>query len=124
MLHLLKIAQTVIKTPTDIFTEFQVYNNMSAGELEKWFKSETLKTLANANSNLDFAIDKKLTQKIIKILLKKKFRLTKGDFTCLEKVNNLIASIYLKKPAGDLTHSDWRNALMHLGHDPLKITEN
>ena len=124
MLHLLKIAQTVIKMPTDIFTEFQVYNNMSAGELEEWFKSETLKTLANANSDLDFVIDKKVTQKIIKILLKKKFRLTKGDFTCLEKVNNLIASIYPKKPAGDLTHSNWRYALMHLGHDPLKITEN
>ena len=121
MLHLLKIAQTVIKTPADILTEFQVYNNMSVVELEKWSKSDAFKTSANEVSELDIVIDKRITQKIIKILLKKKFRLTKGDFTCLEKVNNLIAAIYQKKPTGDFTQSDWRYALMSLGHDPLKI---
>jgi len=36
----------------------------------------------------------------------------------------LIATIYLKKPNGDLTHTKWRYALMNLGHDPLKIAEN
>jgi len=124
MLHLLKIGQTVIKTPTDIFTEFQVYNNMSALELENWFKSEAFKTPAKAGCDVDFVIDKKVTQKLIKIIFKKKYRLTKGDFTCMEKVNNLIATIYQKKPNSDLTHTKWRYALMNLGHDPLKIAEN
>ena len=124
MLHLLKIGQTVIKTPTDIFREFQVYNNMSAVELEKWFKSEAFKTPANADNDAGFVIDSKVTQKLIKIISKKKYRLTKGDFTCLEKVNNLIATIYLKKPNGDLMHTNWRYALMNLSHDPLKIAEN
>jgi len=124
MLHLLKISKAVIKTREDIYLEFKTLVNMSPLEFEKWLETKTARIPAEENPESELIIDRKLSRKLIKILLKRKFMLTKGDYECLEKITNHINQLYKNKPTADMLLSRWRYALMNLGHDPLKLPEN
>ena len=125
MLHLLKFSNTVVKTREDVYAEFRTLINMSPLELEKWLETKTSKAPAEDNGESELIIDKKTSLKIIKVLMKKKFMLTKGDYECMERVTNHIGELYQNKPDIDnLVISNWRYALMNLGHDPLKVLDN
>ena len=120
MFHLLKIAQTVVKTREDIYAEFCNNINMLPHELETWLKTTTSQAPAESDKP-ELVIDKKVSRKIFKVLLKKKYMLTKGDYACMEKVSNSIQNIYQQKPQDNILQSNWRYALMNLGHDPDKV---
>jgi hypothetical protein len=124
MLHLLKFANTIVKTREDIFAEFRAKVNMSPLEMEKWLETKTSKIPGEESCQSEFIIDKRTSQKIIKILLKRKVMLTKGDYECMEKVNNHISKLYNHKPEDNMLVSNWRYTLMNLGHDPYKVLEN
>jgi hypothetical protein len=124
MLHLLKFANTVVKTREDIFAGFRTKVNMSPLEIEKWLETKTSKAPGQESCQSAFVIDKKTSQKIIKILLKRKVLLTKGDYECMEKVVHHIDKLYEHKPEDNMLVSNWRYALMNLGHDPFKVLEN
>jgi Protein of unknown function (DUF3140) len=124
MLHLLKFANTLVKTREDIFAEFRTKVNMSPLEIEKWLETKTSKALGQESCQSAFVIDKKTSQKIIKILLKRKVLLTKGDYECMEKVVHHIDKLYEHKPEDNMLVSNWRYALMNLGHDPFKVLDN
>ena len=124
MLHLLKFANSVVKTREDIYAEFRTKVNMSPLEMENWLDSKTSKSPGEESSLSEFVIDKKTSQKIIKILLKRKVLLTKGDYECMEKVSNHIDKLYDHKPEDNMLVSNWRYALMNLGHDPYKVLDN
>ena len=98
--------------------------NMSPLELEKWLETKTTHSPAAESPESELIIDAKLSKKLIKILLKRKFMLTNGDYECLEKITNHINQLYKHKPAENLPLSSWRYALMNLGHDPLKASDN
>ncbi|PIQ22785.1 MAG: DNA-binding protein [Cytophagales bacterium CG18_big_fil_WC_8_21_14_2_50_42_9] len=119
MFHLLKLAQTVVKTREDVYAEFYSQVNLSAQELENWLKTATSK-IPDEGSELELIIDKKISRKVARILRKKKYMLTKGDYAGMEQVSNAIQNIYQKKPRADISESNWRYALMNLGHDPEK----
>jgi hypothetical protein len=124
MLHLLKFANTVVKTREDIFTEFRSKVNMSPLEIENWLDTKTSKAPAEESCQSEFLIEKKVSQKIIRILLKRKVLLTKGDYECMEKVVHHIDQLYDHKPQENMLVSNWRYALMNLGHDPYKVLDN
>lgn len=124
MLHLLKFSNTVVKTREDIYAEFRTLVNMSPLELEKWLATRTSKAPAEENHESELVIDKKLSLKVIKILMKKKFMLTKGDYERMERITNHINKLYDHKPEENILLSNWRYALMNLGHDPMKVLEN
>lgn len=124
MLHLLKFANTVIKTREDIFAEFRTKVNMSPLEIKKWLETKTSKAPGEESCQSEFVIDKKTSQKLIKILLKRKVLLTKGDYECMGKVVRHIDKLYEHKPEDNMLVSNWRYALMNLGHDPFKVLEN
>jgi hypothetical protein len=124
MLHLLKFANTIVRTREDIFSEFRAKVNMSPMEMENWLETKTSKAPGDDSCLSELVIDRKTSQKIIKMLLKRKVMLTKGDYECMEKVNNHINKLYDHKPADNLLVSSWRYALMNLGHDPFKVLEN
>jgi len=123
MFHLLKLAQTVVKTREDIYAEFYTHINMSPQELENWLKTIISKT-PDEGSESEFIVDKKVSRKIVKILLKKKYMLTKGDYTCMEKASHDIQNIYQQKTHDNISQLNWEFALKNLGHDPAKIAEN
>lgn len=124
MLHLLKFANATVKTREDIYAGFRTKVNMSPLEIEKWLESRTSKAPGEESSLSEFVIDKKTSLKIIKILLKRKVMLTKGDYECMEKVANHIDRLYDHKPEENMLVSNWRYALMNLGHDPYRVLEN
>jgi hypothetical protein len=124
MLHLLKFANTVVKTREDIFADFRTRVNMSPLELEKWLETKTSKAPAEESCESELVIDKKTSHKIIKILMKRKVMLTKGDYECMERVANHIDKLYNSKPEENILVSNWRYSLMNLGHDPYKVLEN
>jgi hypothetical protein len=124
MLHLLKFANTVVKTREDIFAGFRTKVNMSPLEIEKWLETKTSKAPGQESCQSAFVIDKKTSQKIIKILLKRKVLLTKGDYECMEKVVHHIDKLYEHKPEDNMLVSNWRYALMNLGHDPFRVLDN
>lgn len=124
MLHLLKFANTIVKTREDIYADFRTKVNMSPLEIEKWLETKTSKTPGEESCQSEFLIDKKTSLKIIRILLKRKVMLTKGDYDCMEKVSNHINKLYDHKPKDNMLVSNWRYALMNLGHDPYKVLEN
>lgn len=124
MLHLLKFANTIVKTREDIYAEFRTKVNMSPLEIEKWLETKTSGVPGEESCQSEFLIEKKTSQKIIRILLKRKVMLTKGDYECMEKVSNHINKLYEHKPEDNILVSNWRYALMNLGHDPYKVLEN
>jgi hypothetical protein len=124
MLHLLKFANTIVKTREDIFTEFRSKVNMSPLEIEKWLETKTSKAPAAESCQSEFVIEKRVSQKIIRMLLKRKVLLTKGDYECMEKVSHHIDKLYDQKPQENMLVSNWRYALMNLGHDPYKVLDN
>jgi hypothetical protein len=124
MLHLLKFANTVVKTREDIFAEFRSKVNMSPLEIEKWLETKTSKAPGQESCQSECVIDKKISQKIIRILLKRKVLLTKSDYECMEKVVHHIDTLYDHKPQDNMLASDWCYALMNLGHEPYKVLEN
>lgn len=124
MLHLLKFANTIVKTREDIYAEFRTKVNMSPLEMEKWLETKTSAVPGEESCQSEFLIEKKTSQKIIRILLKRKVMLTKGDYECMEKVSNHINKLYEHKPEDNILVSNWRYALMNLGHDPYKVLDN
>ncbi|GEO03146.1 DNA-binding protein [Adhaeribacter aerolatus] len=124
MLHLLKKAQTGVRTREDVYTEFKTLVNMSPLELENWLETKTSRTPGQDTCESELVIDKKISRKLIKILLKKKIMLTKGEYECMDTIVNHINQLYNHKPTNDILVSNWRYALMNLGHDPLKVLEN
>jgi hypothetical protein len=124
MLHLLKFANTIVRTREDLYAEFRTKVNMSPQEIEKWLETKTSKAPGVESCPAAFVIDKKTSLKIIKMLLKRKVLLTKSDYECMGKVSRHIDTLYGHKPEGNVLLSHWRYALMKLGHDPYKVLEN
>ena len=125
MLHLLKFAQTTVRTREDVYAEFRTMINMSPQELEKWLETKTSKATAADAGGSELVIDKKISRKLVKILLKRKFMLTKGEYEYMDKIINHINVLYSHKPTTDnILESHWRYALMNLGNDPVKVLEN
>jgi hypothetical protein len=124
MLHLLKLTQATVRTREDVYAEFRSLINMSPLELEKWLETKTSKAPATEVVESELIIDKKISRKLIKILRKRKYMLTKGEYECMDKIINHIQKLYRHKPNDNILVSDWRYALMNLGHDPMKVLEN
>ena len=124
MLHLLKFAQTTVRTREDVYAEFRTMINMSPQELEKWLATKMSKAPAAEAGESELVIDKKISRKLVKILLKRKFMLTKGEYEYMDKIINHINVLYSHKPNDNILESHWRYALMNLGHDPVKVLEN
>ena len=124
MFHLLKLAQTAVRTREDVYAEFRTLINMSPLELEKLLETKTSRALPPETGEPGFDIDKKISRKLIKMLRKRKYMLTKGEYECMDKVINLINNLYCHKPTDNILTSQWRFALMNLGHDPVKVLEN
>jgi hypothetical protein len=119
MLHLLKLSKTVVKTKDQIYSEFRELINMGAGELGKFLYSKESKLVDAEPQDGDIPA-RKAGDRTIKILRKKRFELTKGNFEHMERVIAYLPKKLAERPEGDVTESNWRYTLMSWGHDPLK----
>ncbi|MBC6991877.1 DUF3140 domain-containing protein [Hymenobacter sp. BT491] len=109
------------KDSEDIYTDFKQQVNMTAGEIEKWLKTDESKSVGQDSGDGE-SIGHKSGEHIIEILRKKKAELTAADKAHMHKVHSYISRHLKQGPhhQEDIENSRWRYSLMNWGHDPLK----
>jgi DNA topoisomerase VI subunit B len=105
---------------TDAYEDFRTAVNMTAGELEKWLKTEESQQVGQKKSEGAESVGHDSGRKIIKILHTKKGDLTSADEDHMRKVTGYVHRHLAQRPSGDIKESKWRYSLMNWGHDPLK----
>jgi DNA topoisomerase VI subunit B len=105
---------------TDVYEDFRAAVNMTAGELDKWLKTEESQQVGQKKSEGSESVGHDSGRKIIKILHTHKGDLTPADEDHMRKVTGYVHRHLAQRPSGDIKESKWRYSLMNWGHDPLK----
>lgn len=106
------------KEKETIYNEFHQAVNMTAGELEKWLKTEASKSVGWDSGDGE-SIGHKSGEHIIRILHKKKADLTTQDYQHMQKVHGYVARHMAQKPE-HAKNSNCDYSLRNWGHDYAK----
>jgi DNA topoisomerase VI subunit B len=105
---------------TEVYDEFRAAVNMTAGELEKWLKTEESRTVGQKKSEGAESVGHDSGRKIVELLHTRKDDLTSADEAHMRKVTGYVHRHLAQRPDGDIKETRWRYSLMNWGHDPLK----
>ncbi|MFI9449833.1 DUF3140 domain-containing protein [Amycolatopsis sp. NPDC052450] len=103
----------------DVRTEFGEAVNMTAGELEKWLKTDESRE-AGQHKNGGESVGHESGRRIVTILRTKKADLSEEDEKHMRKVVGYVHRHLAQRPSGDVEDTTWRHSLMNWGHDPCK----
>ncbi|QXV55983.1 DUF3140 domain-containing protein [Amycolatopsis sp. TNS106] len=103
----------------DVRTEFGEAVNMTAGELEKWLKTDESRQ-AGQHKNGGESVGHESGRRIVTILRTKKADLSSEDEQHMRKVVGYVHRHLAQRPSGDVENTTWRHSLMNWGHDPCK----
>ncbi|WP_395307266.1 DUF3140 domain-containing protein [Mycobacterium sp. AMU20-3851] len=103
----------------DTWIEFHDVVNMTAGELEKWLKSDESKAVGQKDGGGE-STGHESGRRIVSILKSKKADLSEADYAHMRKVVGYCRRHLAQRPGGDVQDSAWRYSLMNWGHDPTK----
>ncbi|OBK74105.1 DUF3140 domain-containing protein [Mycobacterium sp. 1274761.0] len=101
------------------YDEFQHIVNMTAGELEKWLRTDASKKVGQKSGG-DESTGHASGRRIVKLLRSKKSELTDDDYAHMRKVVGYAHRHLAQRPSGEISESAWRYSLMNWGHDPCK----
>ena len=99
--------------------EFRSTVNMTAGELEKWLKTDQSEEVGQKSGGKE-STGHESGRRIVAILKTKKSELSKADYAHMRKVVGYAKRHLAQRPSGDVSDSHWRYSLMNWGHDPNK----
>ena len=105
---------------TEVYDEFRSAVNMTAGELEKWLKTEESREVGQKSADGAESVGHDSGRKIVKLLHARKGDLTDADEAHMRKVAGYVHRHLAQRPSGDVSETKWRYSLMNWGHDPLK----
>ncbi|KFZ78208.1 DNA-binding protein [Amycolatopsis sp. MJM2582] len=103
----------------DVHTEFGEAVNMTAGELEKWLKTDESRE-AGQHKDGGESVGHESGRRIVTILRTKKAELSEKDERHMRKVVGYVHRHLAQRPSGDVEDTTWRYSLMNWGHDPCK----
>jgi hypothetical protein len=103
----------------ETWSDFSDVVNMTAGELEKWLKTDDSKSVGQKSGGGE-STGHDSGRHIVRILEKKKADLTDDDFAHMRKVVGYAKRHLAQRPTGEIKDSAWRYSLMNWGHDPTK----
>ncbi|MFC9250526.1 DUF3140 domain-containing protein [Amycolatopsis thailandensis] len=103
----------------DVRTEFGEAVNMTAGELEKWLKTDESRQ-AGQHSGGGESVGHESGRRIVTILRAKKPDLSEEDEKHMRKVVGYVHRHLAQRPSGDVEDTTWRHSLMNWGHDPCQ----
>lgn len=104
----------------DVAKEFDKAVNMTAGELEKWLKTDEGRSVGWREDGHKESVGHESGRHIVRILGKKKADLTEDDQQHMAKVVGYVHRHLAQRPSGDVHDTNWRYSLMNWGHDPEK----
>jgi hypothetical protein len=99
--------------------EFGEAVNMTAGELEKWLRTDQSKS-AGQSSGSGESVGHASGRRIVDLLRTKKADLDDDDIAHMRTVVGYVHRHIAQRPSGDITRTTWRYSLMNWGHDPAK----
>jgi hypothetical protein len=102
-----------------IWKEFHDVVNMTAGELEKWLKSDESKDVGQKKGGGE-STGHESGRRIVELLRTKKDDLSDADYAHMRKVVGYCRRHLAQRPKGDVEDSAWRYSLMNWGHDPTR----
>jgi hypothetical protein len=105
---------------TEAYDDFRAAVNMTAGELEKWLKTEESREVGQKGSPGAESVGHDSGRRIVELLHSRKGDLTPADEAHMRKVTGYVHRHLAQRPNGDVTGTRWRYSLMNWGHDPLK----
>lgn len=103
----------------ETYKHFKELVNMTAGELEKWLKTEASKSTGQDSGDGE-AIGHKSGKMIVDILGTRKADLTDDDYHQMKRVISYISRHKAQKPSGELEDSRWTYSLKNWGYDYSK----
>ncbi|MBY6414844.1 DUF3140 domain-containing protein [Rhodococcus sp. BP-252] len=103
----------------DTWKDFKDAVNMTAGELEKFLKTDESKDVGQKKDGGE-STGHESGRRIVDILHTKKADLTDDDYKHMRKVVGYINRHSAQRPKGDVSDTPWRYSLMNWGHDPQK----
>ena len=104
-----------------VAADFHRVVNMTAGELEKWLRTEQSRAVGwkGKDGSARESVGHASGRRIVRILRKPKDELTHDDYVHMRKVIGYVSRHSAQQPANVHT-SRWRYSLMNWGHDPTK----
>ncbi|MBQ1157622.1 DUF3140 domain-containing protein [Streptomyces sp. A73] len=99
--------------------EFGEAVNMTAGDLEKWLRTDESKSVGQSSGDGE-SVGHASGRRIVDLLRTKSDELDEDDIAHMRKVVGYVHRHTAQRPAGDVTHTKWRYSLMNWGHDPVK----
>jgi hypothetical protein len=94
--------------------------NMSAEELEAWLETEESRSVGFVRRGERESVGHKAGRRLVEILNLPPESQTEGDLALMRKASGYIRRHLAQRPAGDISRTRWRYAMMNWGHDPLK----
>lgn len=88
---------------------FATYVNLAPRELERWLATEASAAAAGTADGAE----------VLRLLRTPAAARTPADHEAMARVVATIIAAREARPAGDVTDSPWRHALLNRGHDPL-----
>ncbi|SEP01813.1 DUF3140 domain-containing protein [Trujillonella endophytica] len=101
--------------------EFGEAVNMTAGELERWLRSDESRSVGQKGGGSGESTGHESGRRIVELLRTSKADLTDDDLAHMRKVHGYVQRHLAQEPTKeDVESSRWRYSLMNWGHDPLK----
>jgi hypothetical protein len=107
--------------PDKVRRDFAAVVNMTAGEMEKWLKTEDSRNVGwkGADGKNSESVGHASGRRIVQILRKGTTEVTDDDLAHMRKVVGYVKRHSAQRPENIYT-SRWRYSLMNWGHDPAK----
>jgi hypothetical protein len=99
--------------------EFREAVNLTAGELERWLKTEESRSVGQKDDGGE-STGHESGRRIVELLRIKEKDLTEQDYAHMRKVVGYVHRHLAQRPSGDVTDTRWRYSLLNWGHDPLR----
>ena len=100
--------------------EFREAVNMTAGELEKWLKTDESQAVGQKKDGDDESTGHREGRFLVELLGKGRDDYSEHDLAELRRITGYVHRHLAQRPDGDVADTPWRYSLMNWGHDPLK----
>ena len=94
--------------------------NMTPAELTRWLETDESKSVGMIRHGETESVGRQSARRIIAISKARIADLTESDYAHMRKVVGYVKRHGAQRPAGDVSRTRWRYALMNWGHDPMK----